>query len=103
MFRKSSVVVAIALSILASAVPHVPEHGGKEGIRIPLRKRATFVKSDGTFDMEKAIAHTVAVHNKHRQNLINLERNVGREAFNPVSRRFLPSPHVDSSSLFVSS
>ncbi|GBE80463.1 Aspartic protease [Sparassis crispa] len=38
---------------------------------------------DGTFNHEEAIIQTVKTQNKHRQNLINLERNVGRAAFPP--------------------
>jgi hypothetical protein len=92
MLGKGSLVAAITLSILVSAVPF--EHQDT-GIRIPLGKRASFVKSDGTFDLEKAIEHTVRVHNKHRQNLINLERNVGKEAFNPVSLDSPKSPYIN--------
>ncbi|KAJ7651743.1 acid protease [Mycena polygramma] len=49
---------------------------------ISLRKRTTFTTSAGVFDKTKAIAATVATKNKHRQNLINLKKNVGPAAFN---------------------
>jgi cathepsin D len=74
--------VTFALSLLVSAIPQ-PE-GEHASIVVPLRKRTSFVKSDGTFDLELAVEHAVRAKNKHRQNLINLERNVGKEAFNPV-------------------
>ena len=85
--------VTLALSLLVSAIPQSEDENAS--IVVPLRKRTSFVKSDGTFDLELAVEHAVSVKNKHRQNLINLERNVGKEAFNPVSitsdQRLIPS------------
>ncbi|KAJ7786528.1 acid protease [Mycena metata] len=52
------------------------------GISIPLRKRDVFTNSAGVFDKTQALAATVTTQNKHRQNLINLEKNKGRAAFN---------------------
>ncbi|THH23146.1 hypothetical protein EUX98_g8032 [Antrodiella citrinella] len=78
MFSKTSL-VTVALALLATAVPTVQE----EGIRIALPKRSSLTKADGTFDHEKAIIQTYKTINKYRQNLINLEANLGREAFNP--------------------
>ncbi|KAJ3992857.1 hypothetical protein F5050DRAFT_1811070 [Lentinula boryana] len=46
-------------------------------VPIVLPKHSTLSKSDGTFDLDKAIAQTVATQNKHRQNLINLQNNTG--------------------------
>jgi cathepsin D len=74
-------IVAVALPFLTSAISTKRDDLG--GL-IHLGKRQSLSKPDGTFDLDKAIAHTVAVRNKHRQNLINLERNVGRKAFNKV-------------------
>ncbi|KAI0792846.1 acid protease [Abortiporus biennis] len=77
MFCKATL-VTVALALIAAANPIVqPE---ERGIRIPLEKRSTLTKSDGTFDHEKAIRETYKTRNKHRTNLINLEKNVGREA-----------------------
>jgi len=78
MFCKASLLV-VALALLATANPI---EKAATGVRIPLAKRSTLTKSDGTFDLEKAIVQTVVTKNKHRQNLINLERNSGRQAFN---------------------
>jgi cathepsin D len=79
MFCKASLITAVTLSLLVAATPvDVPQ-----GVRIPLSKRSTLTKVDGTFDLEKAVKHSVVIKNKHRQNLINLEQNLGKEAFNP--------------------
>ncbi|KAI0952451.1 hypothetical protein AcW1_004540 [Taiwanofungus camphoratus] len=69
--------LTVALALLASASPIVQE----TGIRIPLHKRGSLTNADGTFNRAKAIEQTIKTQNKHRQNLINLERNVGRQAF----------------------
>jgi len=73
----------ITLSLLAVANPVAKRD---QGIRVPLRKRHTFAKEDGTFDFEAAISHTAQVKLKYRQNLINLERNVGKQAFSEGAR-----------------
>ena|SRR5271170_5485064 len=94
MFLKVFIVV-VALPFLTSAIPTKRDDSG---VLIHLGKRQSLSKPDGTFDLDKAIAHTVAVRNKHRQNLINLERNVGGKAFNEVEAFLLhcytlPFPH----------
>ncbi|KAI0368282.1 acid protease [Pilatotrama ljubarskyi] len=76
MFCKASL-ITVALALIAAASP-VQE---KSGIRIPLAKRSSLTNEDGTFNHEKAIISTVNTINKHRANLINLEKNVGRHAF----------------------
>jgi cathepsin D len=81
MFSKASLLTLVTLSLLAAANPVAKRD---QGVRIPLRKRNTFTKEDGTFDFEAANSHTAQVKHKYRQNLINLERNVGKEAFNEV-------------------
>ena len=81
MFSKVALLALVTLSLLAAANPVAKRD---QGIRIPLRKRNTFTKEDGTFDFEAAISHTAQVKLKYRQNLINLERNVGKQAFNEV-------------------
>ncbi|TCD70576.1 Type I transmembrane sorting receptor [Steccherinum ochraceum] len=77
MFCKASL-FTVALALVASASPVIQE----EGIRIDLPKRASLTKADGTFDHDQAIIQTFKTFNKHRQNLINLEANRGKEAFN---------------------
>jgi cathepsin D len=79
MFSKAALFTLITLSLLAVANPVAKRD---QGIRVPLRKR--FAKDDGTFDFEAAISHTAQVKLKYRQNLINLERNVGKQAFSEV-------------------
>lgn len=56
MFCKASL-LALALALVASAAPLVEE----TGTRIPLQKRGSLTKSDGTFDREKAIRHNVKI------------------------------------------
>ncbi|KAI1794916.1 protease [Ganoderma leucocontextum] len=79
MFCKASL-VAVALALIASATPIVPEPA-TDGIRVPLQKRGNLQNADGTFNHDAAIREIVKLKNKHRQNLINLEKNVGRQAF----------------------
>ncbi|KAH8101206.1 acid protease [Cristinia sonorae] len=79
MFCKATL-LTVALALAASATPVARED---EGVRIPLSKRVSLTKSDGSFDYDKALIQTYKTINKHRQNLINLEANVGKEAFNP--------------------
>jgi cathepsin D len=93
MFAKAFLIAIVTLSFLVSASPVVERD---EGISIPLHKRTTLINANGDLDLDKAIAHTVFIKNKYRQNLINLERNVGKEAFNEVSRCFssLSFPYI---------
>ncbi|TFK45663.1 acid protease [Heliocybe sulcata] len=72
MFCKASL-LTVALALVASATPVERD----TGIRIPLGKRASLTKADGTFDHDRAIVQTVMTKNKHRQNLINLQKNSG--------------------------
>ncbi|KAJ3748858.1 acid protease [Lentinula detonsa] len=76
MFAKASLALFITLSMLASASASPLQPQQARG-PIALPKRSTLTKSDGTFDLDKAIAQTVATKNKHRQNLINLQNNTG--------------------------
>ncbi|KAI0823444.1 acid protease [Trametes gibbosa] len=75
MFCKASL-ITVALALIAAASP-----APSAGISIPLSKRSSLTNADGTFNHEKAILATIKTQNKHRANLINLERNVGRHAF----------------------
>ncbi|KAJ2968661.1 hypothetical protein NUW54_g13149 [Trametes sanguinea] len=67
------------------------EERSAAGIRIPLQKRGSLTNADGTFNREKAIISTAKTINKHRANLLNLEKNVGRQAFNEGAE-IKPSP-----------
>ncbi|KAF8509471.1 acid protease [Hysterangium stoloniferum] len=69
----------VALALLAAAHPAERK---VQGVSIPLAKRSSLTREDGTFNHEKAILQTVATKNKYRQNLQNLERNRGLKAFN---------------------
>jgi len=84
MFSKASLLTTVTLALLAAAFPVFPPKRNV-GTTIPLRNRANLTGSDGVFDLGKALVATVATKNKHRQNLINLQRNVGNQAFNKVS------------------
>jgi cathepsin D len=91
MFCQASLLFAatLALSVAASPVKRAA------GVSIPLAKRSSFTTSNGVFDLDSAIRQTVHTHNKHRQNLINLEHNKGREAFNKASDIVNSSSHTD--------
>ncbi|EIW62808.1 acid protease [Trametes versicolor FP-101664 SS1] len=75
MFCKASL-VTVALALIAAASPLKDA-----GISIPLAKRSSLTNPDGTFNHEKAILSTIQTKNKHRANLINLEKNVGSHVF----------------------
>ncbi|KAI0692346.1 protease [Cerioporus squamosus] len=78
MFCKATL-VTVALALIASASPIVVP--SKSGVRIPIKKRGSLTNDDGTFNYDKVAHHIVRTKNKYRQNLINLEKNVGRQAF----------------------
>ncbi|KIJ41128.1 hypothetical protein M422DRAFT_31981 [Sphaerobolus stellatus SS14] len=77
MFCKTSM-ITLALALLSAATPVERS----ESVAIALPKRSGLTTADGVFNHELAILQTVTTKNKHRQNLINLEKNVGRHAFN---------------------
>ncbi|KAI0629705.1 protease [Trametes polyzona] len=77
MFVKSSL-IAIALALSTGASPVLEGLGTS----VSFGKRSGMTNEDGWFDHQRAIQQVVYDHNKHRQNMINLERNVGKEAFN---------------------
>ncbi|KAJ7616454.1 acid protease [Roridomyces roridus] len=80
--RSSSLVPRAILTLAVSTVATpAPTTQSVTGTVIPLRKRSAFTTADGVFDHDKAIAANVATINKHRQNLINLRKNKGAEAF----------------------
>ncbi|KAI1791329.1 protease [Ganoderma leucocontextum] len=77
MFCKATL-ISVALALIASATPIAQPNG----VRVALQKRGSLINEDGTFNAEKVARELVRVHNKHRQNLINLKQNVGEKAFN---------------------
>ncbi|KAI8972259.1 protease [Trametes punicea] len=77
MFVKSSL-IALALQLSVTASPVVEGLGS----RVSFGKRDGITTQDGWFNHKSAVQQVVRDRNKHRQNLINLERNMGREAFN---------------------
>ncbi|KAJ7110006.1 acid protease [Mycena epipterygia] len=81
--KTSALIFYLILAVGAVPRPTVPLPEGQGGISIPLRKRTILTTPAGVFDKNKALAATVATKNKHRQNLINLEKNKGPSAFNP--------------------
>ncbi|KAI1795524.1 acid protease [Ganoderma leucocontextum] len=76
MFCKATL-FTVALALMASANPVTT----KTGIRVPIEKRSSLTNRDGTFNHDKAIIQTVKTINKHRANLINLQKNVGSHVF----------------------
>ncbi|KAJ6606003.1 acid protease [Mycena vulgaris] len=83
MFNKASLLLAVTLAISVAASPAPSEPVARSiPTSIPLRARSSLTRADGVFDKDKAILATIGTINKHRQNLINLEKNVGVAAFN---------------------
>ncbi|KAI0755204.1 acid protease [Daedaleopsis nitida] len=85
MFCKATL-LAVALALVATASPVDTDHvfdpaTPVTGVRIPIQKRGSLTNTDGTFNHDKTIRQIVKLKNKHRQNLINLEKNIGRSAF----------------------
>jgi cathepsin D len=78
----TSIMLSVATATLLAAASPL---GSAVGVGVPLARRSGLTTSDGVFNLEKAVEMMVFTRNKHRQNLINLERNKGREAFNEAS------------------
>ncbi|KAH9939219.1 aspartic peptidase domain-containing protein [Amylocystis lapponica] len=72
MFCKASL-LTVALALLATASPVTQE----SGIRIPLAKRGSVTKTDGTVDRDAVKFDKARLQNKHRQNMLNVQRNTG--------------------------
>jgi cathepsin D len=83
MFSKTFALFTFAALSLVSASPSVDRWAP---IRIPLHRRSNITNDNGTADVDAAIAQTVRSINKHRQNLINLQQNVGSDALNEVRK-----------------
>ncbi|KAJ7225267.1 aspartic peptidase domain-containing protein [Mycena pura] len=73
----------LILTVSAAPRPNLQIPSQTSGMSIPLRRKAAITTPAGIFDKPKAIAATVITKNKHRQNLINLQRNEGPAALNP--------------------
>ncbi|GJJ14501.1 hypothetical protein Clacol_008765 [Clathrus columnatus] len=84
MFRKASLLAFIfCLSVIATPVKQA------RGVAIDLPQRRSLTKADGTFDYDRAVLQTrktaaldLDKYRKHRQNLINIQRNRERKALN---------------------
>lgn len=89
MFCKASL-LTVALALLASATPVVRE----TGVRIPIQKRSSLTKADGTVDQDAVMRETVRTkkyvipgtvfaptdarpHSKYRRNLITIDKKMG--------------------------
>ncbi|KAJ7178212.1 acid protease [Mycena filopes] len=81
MFNKSALLLAVTLAVSVAAGP-APVESVARGTAIPMRKRSSLTTAEGVFDHDAAIARTIITKNKHRQNLINLQKNKGVDAFN---------------------
>jgi len=79
MFCKSALVASVYLAVLAAAKPIARN----TGVGIPFQGKRGLTTVDGVFDHAKAVQQTVFTKNKHRANLINLQRNKGIAAFAP--------------------
>ncbi|KAH9929580.1 acid protease [Epithele typhae] len=77
MFSKATL-ITVALALMASATPIAPK---KQGIAVPFSKRSSLKNADGTFNADRAMVETAKTINKHRANMINLEKNVGSHVF----------------------
>ncbi|KAJ7875523.1 acid protease [Mycena olivaceomarginata] len=84
MFNKSALLLAVtlAVSVAAGPAPTTDSAPVKRGTAIPMRKRSSLTTAEGVFDHDKAIASTIFTLNKHRANLLNLQKNKGQGAFN---------------------
>ncbi|KAH9935592.1 protease [Fomitopsis serialis] len=71
MFRKAALISTVFLAVLSCATPFER----RTGTSIPFAKRSGLTAEDGVFDHEAAIQSTINTHNKHRQNMINLQNN----------------------------
>jgi len=78
-----SLLLSLAATVSASPVETIAKR--KSGTAVPIHKhRIALSNDDGVFDIEKANALTVVTHNKHRQNLLNIGKNLGVDKLNIV-------------------
>ncbi|KAJ7056923.1 acid protease [Mycena amicta] len=77
MFNKSALLITITLAVSAIAGPAAETAPAKRSIPLGKSKRSALTRPDGVFDYDKVVAANVRAINKHRQNLINLQKNTG--------------------------
>ena len=97
MLNKSALTlfVTIALAGFTAAYPHYDPH--RRNIipftTIPLGKRNTLTRYDGSFDAEKAVRSASRTKSKHEQNLLNFQRNILGEVLSGEVRSVLYNSH----------
>ncbi|KAF7341719.1 Acid protease [Mycena sanguinolenta] len=79
MFNMASLLFLVLLAVGAAASPAIAPVVAHEAT-VALRNRDNGTTLDGVFDQEKALQSIAKTINKHRQNLINLEKNKGPNA-----------------------
>jgi cathepsin D len=79
MFCKASLLLTVTFAVIVAASP---ANKSGHGVAVPFAKRGTLTTADGVFDLEKAKLQIAQVQAKHRQNMINIERNIGRSFLN---------------------
>jgi hypothetical protein len=79
----------LSLAVTASASPENTISERQHSVSIPFHGTGSLTKKDGVFDKERAIILSVATHNKHRQNLIKIEKNLGGDKLNKVCNHTL--------------
>ncbi|KIL71701.1 hypothetical protein M378DRAFT_189089 [Amanita muscaria Koide BX008] len=85
MANKSALFATVVLALFAAATPI----NYAEGVAVPFKKRSSLTLPNGVFDHDKAVVSITLTKNKHRQNLINLQNNLGKDAL-PEGAKVLP-------------
>lgn len=87
--------VTITLAGFTAAYPHLHPHRRSIApyTTIPLGRRNTLTRDDGTFDAEKAVHSALMTKSKHEQNLLNFRRNVPDKVLPGVVRYTLSDPY----------
>ncbi|KAM6502920.1 acid protease [Amanita muscaria] len=88
MVNRSTLFLSLALPFFTVARPL----SQPDDAAIPLHKRFSLALPNGVFDHDTAVAVTVLVKNKHRQNLINIQNNFGADDFPEVRGARISSP-----------
>ncbi|KAF7375757.1 Acid protease [Mycena sanguinolenta] len=76
MFNKSALILSVALALSVAASPS-PAASVETKRQIPLPKRASLTLPNGVFNKDRVIAERAKTINKHRNNLLNLQKNKG--------------------------
>ncbi|KAF5332883.1 hypothetical protein D9758_017498 [Tetrapyrgos nigripes] len=98
MFAKASLLATVTLALLAASSPVEVSSSLKKGTPVPIRNRGAFT-SNGVFDKDRAILQTVLTKNKHRQNLLNKQKNSGSLAKGAFIQAIAELPSSVSASL----